>query len=85
MLELTWWQMFALVGSAVIAVAGGRLLGATLHKVLYRRVLLTRSAVDDRFVQRLGAPFEAGGVVLVWQLLVSLIGELPPGALSSWI
>ncbi len=81
-LELTWWQMFALAGSAVISVTGGRLLGATLHRALYRRVLLTRSAVDDRFVQRLEGPFGAGGMVLVWQLLVSLIGALPPDALS---
>lgn len=81
-LDLTWWQMFALVGSAVISVTGGRLLGAILHRALYRRVLLTRSTVDDRFVQRLEGPFEMGGMVLGWQLLVSLIGELPPGALS---
>ena len=81
MLDLTWWQVLALVGSAAISVFGGRMLGATVHRALYRHVLLTRSGVDDRFVLRLVGPLEAGGIVLVWQMLVSFI-DLPPGALS---
>lgn len=81
MLDLTWWQVFALVGSAVISVIGGRFLGGAAHRAVYRHVLLTRSRIDDSFVLRLEAPFQAGGVVLAWQLLVSFI-ELPPGTLA---
>lgn len=81
MLDLTWWQVLALVGGTVIAVLGGRMLGAAVHRALYRHVLLTRTAADDRFVLRLEAPFEAGGAVLVWQALVSFM-KLPPDALS---
>jgi hypothetical protein len=33
-LDLTWWQIFALVGSLAISVTGGRLLGAKLHRAL---------------------------------------------------
>lgn len=81
MLDLTWWQVLALVGSGVISVVGGRMAGGAIHRALYRRVLLTRSRVDDRFILRLEAPFEAGGIVLVWQVLVSLM-DLAPGALA---
>jgi small-conductance mechanosensitive channel len=77
MLDLTWWQPFVLLGFAVVAVVGGRLLGGALHRALYRRVLLARTRVDDRFLLRLETPFELGGVVLVWQVLVSFM-DLPP-------
>lgn len=81
MLDLTWWQAFALVGIAVASLLGGRLLGVYVHHVLYRRVLLTRTALDDRLVLRLEAPFAVAGVVLVWHLLVSLI-DLPLSVLA---
>src|SRR5690349_10833370 len=81
MLDLTWWQVLALLGSAVIALVGGRMLGAAVHRAVYRHVLLTRSRMDDQYVVRLGGPFEAGGIVLVWQVLVGLI-DLTPGVLS---
>jgi small-conductance mechanosensitive channel len=81
MLDLTWWQVFALVGVAVISVMGGRLVGGHLHRVLYRRVLLTRTAVDDRYILRLERPFELAGIVLVWQVLVSFV-DLPLGVLA---
>lgn len=81
MLDLTWLQVFALLGSAVIALVGGRFVGGAVHRALYRHVLLTRTRVDDRFVLRLEGPFELGGIVLVWQVLVGLIA-LPPDALS---
>jgi small-conductance mechanosensitive channel len=81
MLDLTWWQVFALIASAAISVLGGRLLGSAIHRMLYRHVLLTRSRVDDSFVLRLAGPFEAAGIVLVWQLLISLI-DLPPAPLA---
>jgi small-conductance mechanosensitive channel len=77
MLDLTWWQPFVLLGFAAASVVGGRMLGGALHRALYRRVLLTRSRVDDRFLLRLEAPFELGGIVLVWQVLVSFM-DLPP-------
>jgi len=57
------------------------MLGGALHRALYRHALLTRSRADDRFVLRLEAPMQAAGIVLVWQVLVSLIA-LPPGALA---
>lgn len=76
MLDLTWWQVFALIGSAAGAVFGGRLLGAWVHRVLYRRMLLTRY-IDDRFVLRMQGPFEGLGMIVVWQLLVSF-GDYPP-------
>jgi len=81
MLDLTWWQVLALLGSAVIALVGGRMLGAAVHRAVYRHLLLTRSRTDDLYVVRLGGPFEAGGIVLVWQVLVGLM-DLAPGALS---
>jgi small-conductance mechanosensitive channel len=81
MLDLTWWQVFALTGGAIVSILAGRWLGGALHRVLYRHVLLTRSRSDDRYVLRLEGPFEAGGVVLVWQTFISLLA-LPPGALA---
>lgn len=81
MLDLTWWQVLALVGGAVLSLIGGRMLGAATHRALYRHVLLTRSRSDDRYVLRLAGPLEAGGIVLVWQVLVSFI-DLPSGVLS---
>lgn len=81
MLDLTWWQVIALVGSSVISAVGGRLLGAAVHRASYRRVLLTRSHMDDRFVLRLQAPLEVAGIVLVWQVLISFIA-LPLAVLS---
>jgi small-conductance mechanosensitive channel len=76
MLELTWVQVIALLGTAAVSVIGGRMLGAAIHRTLYRRVLLARTRVDDRFMLRLEGPFELGGVVLAWQVLVSFM-DLP--------
>jgi small-conductance mechanosensitive channel len=76
MLELTWVQVLALLLSVGVSVIGGRLLGAALHRALYRRVLLARTRVDDRFLLRLEGPFEVAGIVLAWQVLVSLM-DLP--------
>jgi MscS family membrane protein len=81
MLDLTWWQVFALVGSAVVAVLGGRLVGSWAHRALYRRVLLTRTAMDDRFILRLEGPFEAVGVIVLWHVLLSF-GNYPPSVLA---
>lgn len=81
MLDLTWWQVFALLACAGLSVVGGRMLGGALHRALYRRVLLTRTRVDDRFFLRVEAPFALGGIVLVWQVLVSLV-DLPPSVLA---
>jgi small-conductance mechanosensitive channel len=76
MLELTWVQVLALLLSVGVSVIGGRMLGAALHRALYRRVLLARTRVDDRFLLRLEGPFEVAGIVLAWQVLVSLM-DLP--------
>ena len=76
MLELSWVQIVALLASAGVSVFGGRMLGGALHRALYRRVLLARTRVDDRFMLRLEGPFELGGVVLAWQVLVSFM-DLP--------
>jgi small-conductance mechanosensitive channel len=81
MLDLTWWQMFALLGTAAVAVFGGRLIGRALHRMVYRRVLLTRTTADDRFVLRLAGPIEASCMVVVWQVLVSFI-QLPAGVMT---
>lgn len=81
MLDLTWWQVIALVGSAVIAGFGGRLLGDAAHRMLYRRVLMTRSAMDDRFILRLQGPIEALVMVVLWQVLVSF-GEYPASVIA---
>jgi small-conductance mechanosensitive channel len=77
MLELTWVHLVALSVGAIAAVVGGRLLGGLIHRVLYRKLLLERTAADDRFLLRLGGPFELGGIVLAWQVLVSFM-DLPP-------
>src|SRR5690348_12807781 len=81
MLDLTWWQVFALVGSVAVAVFGGRLVGSWAHRAVYRRVLLTRSSLDDRFVLRLEGPAEAIGMVVVWQVLVSF-GAYPASVIG---
>jgi MscS family membrane protein len=81
MLDLTWWQVFALIGSAAVAVFAGRLLGDWAHRVIYRRVLLTRSSMDDRFVLRLEGPIEALGMVVLWQVLVTF-GDYPASVLA---
>lgn len=77
MLDLTWWQVLAVLGTAVLSIVGGRMVGRVIHRALYRRVLLTRTRADDRYVVRLETPFEVGGGVLVWQVLVSF-WALPP-------
>ena len=81
MLDLTWWQVFALIGTAVVSVVGGRLLGTWLHRVLYRRVLLTRSSLDDRLFLRLEGPVQAIGMVIVWHVLVSF-GDYPVSVIA---
>ena len=81
MLDLTAWQVFALIGSAVVALFGGRLLGNAAHRALYRRVLLTRTSMDDRFILRLEGPLEALGIVLVWQVLLSF-GDYPASVIA---
>jgi len=81
MLDLTWWQVFALVGTAVVAVFAGRLVGNWAHRAVYRRVLLTRTSIDDRFVLRLEGPAECVGMVIVWQLFVSF-GDYPLAVLD---
>ncbi len=65
MLDLTWWQLFALVGTVVASVFGGRLLGQWAHRAIYRRALLTRSTAGDRIVLRLEAPIESVAIVVV--------------------
>lgn len=81
MLDLTSWQVFALVGTAVVSVFGGRFVGQWAHRAIYRRYLLTRTAADDRFLLRLEAPAEAIGIVIVWQVLISF-GDYPPSVLA---
>ena len=73
MLDLTWWQVLALIGSAAVAVLAGRFVGGWAHRALYRRVLLTRSSDDDKFVLRLEGPFEGIGIVIVWHVLISFV------------
>jgi len=72
MQDLTWWQGIGLLLAAAGASVGGRVLGAHLHGVLYRRVLLTASPTDDRFVLRLALPIELLVGVVLWQVLISL-------------
>jgi MscS family membrane protein len=81
MLDLTWWQVFGLFGSAAVAVIGGRLLGAWAHRMMYRRVLLTRSSGDDRLLLRLIGPCEAIGVIVVWHVLLSF-GDYPASVIA---
>lgn len=76
MLQLTVVDVLALLVSAVVSVFGGRMLGGTAHRTLYRRVLLARTRVDDRFLLRLEGPFELAGIVVAWQVLVSFM-DLP--------
>jgi len=82
MLDLTWWQVMALVGAAGLAVFGGRLLGHSIHRLLYRRVLLSRtSATDDRLVLRLSGPLDLLAIVVVWHAALSLF-RLPGGVME---
>jgi small-conductance mechanosensitive channel len=81
MLDLTWWQVFALIGTAALAVFGGRLLGTWAHRALYRRVLLTRSSADDRIVLRLESPVQGVAMVVIWQVVVSF-GDYPASVLA---
>ncbi len=77
MLDLTWWQVLGLLVTAAASALGGRFVGLFAHRTLYRRVLLTRTRVDDRFFLRALAPFEVGGIVLAWQVLICFF-DLPP-------
>jgi MscS family membrane protein len=77
MLDLTWWQVFGLLVAMATSIVGGRFLGLFVHRALYRRVLLTRTRVDDRFLLRVEAPFQVAAGVLVWQVLICFF-ELPP-------
>lgn len=81
MQDLTWWQALGLLLSAVAAGFGGRLLGALIHRLLYRRLLLSSVMRDDRFILRLGEPLAVFGVIVVWQVLVSVFG-LPGDVLA---
>ena len=81
MQDLTWWQAIGLLLAAVAAGFGGRLLGLSLHRLLYRRLLLSSVMRDDRFILRLGEPLEVMGVVVVWQVLISFFG-LPGDVLA---
>jgi small-conductance mechanosensitive channel len=76
MLDLTWWQVLGLLVAAAASIVGGHFLGLFIHRTLYRRVLLTRSRVDDRFFLRVEAPFQVAAGVLVWQALLCFF-ELP--------
>jgi MscS family membrane protein len=77
MQDLTWWQGIGLLLAAAAACAGGHFLGASLHGVLYRRVLLTASPTDDRLVARLSLPIQLGVGALLWQVLISLSSLRP--------
>jgi MscS family membrane protein len=80
MQDLTWWQSIGLLLAAAVAFVGGRFLGAYLHGVLYRRVLMATPAAsptDDRFVHRLAPPIELLVGVVLWQVLISLFSLRP--------
>jgi MscS family membrane protein len=81
MLDLTWWQALALVGTAAVAVFGGRLLGNRVHSALYRRLLITRSHLDDKLLLRMQGPLEAVGMVVVWQVLITF-GDYPASVVA---
>ena len=68
MLYLAWWQWLALVGSAAIAIVGGKLLGQVAHRALYRLSLLTHTPADDRIVLRLRGPIELLCALLLWEI-----------------
>lgn len=73
MLDLSWAQGVGLLIMAVASYFGGRFVGGVAHRAVYRRVLLTRTRLDDRFLLRLEEPFAALGVVALWQLLISFM------------
>lgn len=81
MLDLRWTQVLLLLVIAVASYFGGRFVGGVAHRAVYRRLLLVRTRVDDRFLLRLEGPFAALGVVAVWQLLVSFV-RLPVDVLA---
>ena len=81
MLDLTWWQVFAFVATAAVAVLGGRLLGHAIHRAIYRRVLATRSSNDDQFVLRIGGPIEALVMVGIWQAAIGFY-DFPTSVLA---
>jgi MscS family membrane protein len=72
MQDLTWWQGIGLLLAAAASLFGGRFLGVAVYRVLYRHVLMTTSETDDRFVLGLAGPLQALGIVVVWQVAVSV-------------
>ena len=71
MQDLTWWQGIGLLLAAVAAYLGGRFLGHTVHRLIYRRVLMTSDPHDEQFLLRLGGPLQALTAVVLWQVFVS--------------
>jgi MscS family membrane protein len=81
MLDLTIGQVFGLLLAAVATYFVGRLLGRWAHRTVYRRILIARTAADERLVLRLAGPLEGLGMVAVWQLALSSF-VLPADALG---
>ncbi len=80
--DLMWWQWLALPVLAAIALALGRLLGATTVRLLARLTARTATPWDDRLVRRISP-----GLTLLWATVVAALLlrrlALLPGAHAS--
>ena len=81
MQDLTWWQGIGLLLAAAASFFGGRLVGTAVYRVLYRHVLMATAETDDRVLYGLAGPMQALGVVVVWQVLVTVFA-LPADVLE---
>lgn len=68
--ELLWWQWIAVLGIAVLAIAGGKLLAVPVAFLLRRLFSKTRTAWDDALLERSGGPLTLLLGVAVATLLV---------------
>jgi MscS family membrane protein len=65
-------QVIELLACSAIALAAGRWLGRWAHRALYRGVLLTRTAADDKIVLRLAGPLSFLCGVTAWEIAVEI-------------
>lgn len=72
--DIMWWQWLALLVSALLAWAAGRLLGGLTRAVLRRISSHTRTAWDDKLVHAIGPPISVAWMLAAFVVLGRSLG-----------